>query len=104
MPIDQTSGVGVVTEVNVAGSLYKVPGGKTFTGVAVLLLAAGSGQVVIEDASDNIYASVGGAQVPVTPVIVSMVPVIGGGSGSQLTVVATGTTSLVSAVVAGYYK
>ena len=61
IPIDTASGVAVVAEAKASGNLYLVPAGKTFTGIAILMVGTGSGLVEIEDASDVVYHSSGGA-------------------------------------------
>jgi hypothetical protein len=105
IPIDTASGVAVVAEAKASGNLYLVPAGKTFTGIAILMVGTGSGLVEIEDASDVVYHSSGGAsKVPASPAIASSVSVAGGGGGNQLSVVLSGSGEVLSAVIAGYIK
>lgn len=104
LPISQTQGTAVVAELKASGSLFLVPAGKTFTGIAVILPGAHAGLVELEDASSVIYAYAGGASgQPVVPGI-SNVTVAGGGGGNQLSVADTGGELPVSVVVAGYVK
>jgi hypothetical protein len=103
-PISQAQGVAVVAELKGSGSLYEVPAGKTFTGIAVLLVGAHSGLVEIEDASSNVLHSAGGATgQAVTPAITNITSA-GGGEGNQLSVALASGAEVVSAVIAGYVR
>jgi hypothetical protein len=106
VPVDQASGAAVVAEAKASGNLYLVPAGKTFTGIAVLLVGTGVGVTEIKDASSNVYAAAGGTTpgVPAIPVIAPTVSVAGGGGGNQLSVALSGSAEVLSAVIAGYVK
>jgi hypothetical protein len=103
--IDQSAGTLVVVEVKATGNLYQVPAGKTFTGVAVLMVGTGAGLATIVDGSSNVLHSCGGAaKVPANPAIVSVAALAGGGGGNQTSVAEGGSGQLISAVLAGYVK
>ena len=112
LPTDSSAGLAVCAEANAAGNLYLVPINKTFTGVAMLVVGiGGTGTVNIQDAGAVIKHSNGGHPAPgagvpslASGVTITPITVAGGGTGNQLSVVITGGSSVISAVVAGYVK
>lgn len=105
-PVDSTTyGSLVVREVNATGNSYDVPAGKTFTGVAIMMVGGSSGNVILEDASSTVLAEVGvsGGSVAAYPTMVAFSSA-GGGGGNQLQVTQSGSATVVSVTVAGYIK